>query len=106
MGYVRVSKGAWLYFCTLLWYCIIKRLDQGHLHPKLEVQGHVPVGNPTLASAVGGEHSGKEPFEQLVNNYSEHLHMSARPVENARDNILFYKQNDAFRRGTADFACI
>jgi hypothetical protein len=24
----------------------------------------------------------KEPFEQLVNSYSEHLHMSARPVEN------------------------
>ncbi len=35
---------------------------------------------------MGGEHSRKEPFEQLVNSYSEHLHMSARPVENAHDN--------------------
>ncbi len=23
----------------------------------------------------------KEPFEQLVNSYSEHIHMSVRPVE-------------------------
>ncbi len=34
----------------------------------------------------GEEHSIKEPFEQCVNDYSEHLHMSARSVENARDN--------------------
>jgi hypothetical protein len=34
----------------------MKRLDQRHLHPKLEV----PVRNQTLASAVGGEHSRKE----------------------------------------------
>ncbi len=34
---------------------------------------------------AGGKHSRKEPFKQLVNSYSEHLHMSARPVENARD---------------------
>jgi hypothetical protein len=28
---------------------------------------------------VGGEHSRKkEPIEQLVNSYSEHLHMSSR----------------------------
>jgi hypothetical protein len=37
---------------------------------------------------VGGEHSRKEAFEQLGNSYSKHLHMSARTVENARDNIL------------------
>ncbi len=30
-----------------------------------------------------GEHSRKEPFEQLVNGYSEHLHMSVITVENA-----------------------
>jgi hypothetical protein len=36
-------------------------------------------------SMEGGEHSRKEPFEQLVNSYLEHLHMSAGPVENARD---------------------
>ncbi len=34
---------------------------------------------------VGDELSRKEPFKQLVNSYSEHLLMSMRPVENARD---------------------
>jgi hypothetical protein len=34
---------------------------------------------------VGGEHSRKEPFEKLVNSYLKHIHMSVRPVENARD---------------------
>jgi hypothetical protein len=29
----------------------------------------------------------KEPFEKLVNSYSEHLHMSTRTVENARDKM-------------------
>jgi hypothetical protein len=44
----------------------MKRLDQGHLHPKLEVQRLIyPAGNRTRASAVGGEHSRKEPFRQL-----------------------------------------
>jgi hypothetical protein len=38
---------------------------------------------------VKGERSRKEPFEQLVNSYSEHLHMSVRPVENARNNVMF-----------------
>jgi hypothetical protein len=46
----------------------MKKLDKCQLHPKLEVP----------ASTVGGEHSRKEPFEQLVNSYSEHLHMSPR----------------------------
>jgi hypothetical protein len=31
---------------------------------------------------VGGEHSRKEPLEQLVNSNSEHLHSSAQPGEN------------------------
>jgi hypothetical protein len=44
---------------------------------------HVPAGNRTRASTVGGEHSRIEPFEQLVDSYSEHLHISAWPVENA-----------------------
>jgi hypothetical protein len=39
-------------------------------------------------SGVGAELFRKEPFEQLVNSYSEHLHMSARPVENPRDTIF------------------
>jgi hypothetical protein len=36
---------------------------------------------------VLGKHCRKEPFEQLVNSYTEHLHMSARTVENARDKV-------------------
>jgi hypothetical protein len=34
---------------------------------------HDSAGNQTRVSAVGGEHSSKELFEQRVNNYSEHL---------------------------------
>ncbi len=34
----------------------------------------------------------KEPFEQLVNSYSEHLHLSPRPVENARDTTVGTKK--------------
>jgi hypothetical protein len=58
----------------------MERLDQGHLHPMLEVTGLtcVPAGNRTRASAVGGEHSRKESFDQLVDGYSEHLHMIPR----------------------------
>ncbi len=50
---------------------------------------HIPAGNRTRASRVGGEHSRKEPFEQLDKSYLEHIHMSAWPVENARDNMNF-----------------
>jgi hypothetical protein len=46
-----------------------------------------PRIEPGRASTVGGEHSRKEPFEQLVNSYSEYLHMSARTVENARNKM-------------------
>jgi hypothetical protein len=61
----------------------MERLDQGHLHPKLEAPGLTCPGrdsNPGRASCVRGEHSRKEPSRQLVNNYrcSEHLHMSPR----------------------------
>jgi hypothetical protein len=79
----------------------MKRLDQDHLHYKLEVPRLTSVWNRTRAFAVGGKHSSKELFEQRVNSYSEHLHMSARPVENARDNniiiisiILLYVAGD------------
>ncbi len=37
---------------------------------------------------MGGEHSRKEPFDQLVHSYLEHLNMSAPPVVNARDDML------------------
>jgi hypothetical protein len=66
---------------------MVKRLDQGHLPPKLEIPGLTcPVWNRTRASTMGGEHSRREPFQQLVSSYSEHFHMSPQPVENARDN--------------------
>jgi hypothetical protein len=67
-------------------YQLMKRLDQGHLHPKLEVLGLTcPSRNQTQASKVVGKHSRKGPFKQLVNSYTEHLHMSTRPVENTLD---------------------
>jgi hypothetical protein len=54
------------------------RLDQGHLYPLLEVPILIcPNGNGTQASVVGGEHSSKELFKQLINSYSEHLHEPA-----------------------------
>jgi hypothetical protein len=57
----------------------MERLDQGHLHPILEVPGlHVPAGIRTRACYVGGEHSRKEPSRQFVNCYSELLHLSPR----------------------------
>ncbi len=42
---------------------------------------------------VGDQHSRTEPFEQLVNGYSEYLHVSMRPlpVENARNSVLDLK---------------
>ncbi len=68
----------------------MKRLDQ----PKLEgtSQGwHVPAGNRTRASwVVGGEHFRKDQFEQLVYVYLEHLHKSARQVENARESTILW----------------
>jgi hypothetical protein len=64
----------------------MKRLDQGHLPPKLEVPGLTCSSRESNP----GELSRKEPFEQLVNSYPEHLqlHMSAQPGENARDRQL------------------
>ncbi len=34
------------------------------------------------------QHSRKEPLEQLINSYSEHLHTSVRPMENDCDSFL------------------
>jgi hypothetical protein len=50
----------------------MERLDQGHLHSKLEVPRLTCLGrelNPGLLSE--GEHSSKELLEQCVNSYSE-----------------------------------
>jgi hypothetical protein len=58
---------------------ILKTLDQGHLHPKLEVQdmswlGTEPGPLRWVTSTLGKSH-----LNSFVNSYSEHLHMSARP---------------------------
>ncbi len=67
----------------------MKRLDQGVLRPKLEVPRLTCLGRESsLASTVGGKHFRKEAFEELVNCYSKHLHMSTRTLENAHNNIL------------------
>jgi hypothetical protein len=43
----------------------MKRLDQGHLHEVLGLP--CPTRESIRAFSVGGEHSRKEPFEQLFN---------------------------------------
>jgi len=51
---------------------IMERLDQGHLHPLLNVPRHTFLAresNPGLR-----EHSSKELSEQRINSYSQHLH--------------------------------
>jgi hypothetical protein len=46
-----------------------KYYEQGRLHFKLEVPGLTCPGRES--NPVGGEHSRREPFEQLVNGFSE-----------------------------------
>jgi hypothetical protein len=61
----------------------MERLDQGHLHPKLEVPELTGPGrelNPGLPR--GGEHSRKEPFEQLVIVRSREYIFAASSVGN------------------------
>jgi hypothetical protein len=58
----------------------MKRLDQGHLHPKLEAPRLFLNRDQTRASAVKGELSRKEPFKQLIYSFSEHLQMSLHVV--------------------------
>jgi hypothetical protein len=53
----------------------MERLDLGHLHPKLEIDMSRPEIEP---GPLASEHSSKELFEQRVNSYSEHLHISSR----------------------------
>ncbi len=57
----------------------MNRLD----YPKLE------TCSGRESNPVGGEHSRKEPLEQLVNSYSEYLHISPQPVGNASDILIF-----------------
>ncbi len=64
---------------SLVFDNVIERHDQGHLHPKVEVPGLTcSSGDQTWASAVGGKRSRKEPFDQPVNGYLEHLHIIKR----------------------------
>jgi hypothetical protein len=65
----------------------MERLDPGHLHPKLEVPGQTCPGRE---SNPGGEHSEKEPIEQLVNSYMEHLLMSPRNNHNPFFRALLF----------------
>ncbi len=54
----------------------MKRLDQGHLYPKLEFQRlipYIPARNRTWAAGVGGENSRKCHSNSLINCYSEPL---------------------------------
>jgi hypothetical protein len=47
------------------------RLDQGHLHPKLEVLRLTSLGWETnLGFTLGGERSSKELLEQHIDSYS------------------------------------
>jgi hypothetical protein len=51
----------------------MKRLDQGYLHPKLEVPRLTFPGLKSIPDLpVGGEHE-EESFVQLVNSFSKHL---------------------------------
>jgi hypothetical protein len=72
---------------NMAWFNIT-RLDEGHLHSKLEVPGRTDMSWPESKPGlhVRGEHSRKEPFEQLVNT----VLMSARTVENARYIRIFF----------------
>jgi hypothetical protein len=42
------------------------RLDQGHLHPKLEIPGLTCPGRESNTGGEGGGHSRKEQFDQLI----------------------------------------
>jgi hypothetical protein len=54
----------------------MKRLNQGHIHPKLEVTGLTCPGWESNQGLC------------VVNSYSEHLHMNWRPVENACNSTI------------------
>ncbi len=69
-------------------FYIRKRLDQGHFHSKLN--WHVQAGNRTGLPQWEASSLEKSLEQLTVTSYSENLHTSARPVENDRDNVLFY----------------
>ncbi len=72
----------------------MKRLDQGHLHLKLEV----PSLNRTGASRMGGEHSIKEPIDQRINRNWKHLHMNALPRRMLPTILTFFWYVQVTRR--------
>jgi hypothetical protein len=70
----------------------MKRLE-GHLHPKLEVPGMTCVGRESEPGPPRWEASTLEKSHSnilLIGSYSEHLHMSAQPVVNARDSLILF----------------
>ncbi len=77
---------------NFLWKIVRRKIDEdmkrhgpGHLHPKLEVRGLTCPGWESNNLGWKASTLEKRHFEQLVNSYSEHLHMSAQPVENSHD---------------------
>ncbi len=60
----------------------MNRLDQGHLHPKLP---KTDMSRPGIKAGPPWWKVRKELSKQLVNSYSENLHMNAQPLENALD---------------------
>ncbi len=61
----------------------MERLDQGHLHPKLEVPGLIGPGRESNAGPRG-EHSRTEPFENTLLTAIRNIYIWAR------DNIINY----------------
>jgi hypothetical protein len=74
----------------------MKRLDQSHNQSYTRGPYRLPrltcPGRESNPGPSGWEmNTLQEPFEQLVNSYSEHPHISAQPMENARDSKNVYK---------------
>jgi hypothetical protein len=69
----------------------MNRLDQGHLHLVLKIQRQTC---PDGESWEVREYPRKEPLEQLVDSYSEHLHMSLRqyhPIYIVKKGLRFFR---------------
>jgi hypothetical protein len=69
----------------------MKRLDLGHLRPKLEVQRLSRLGRELSPGLIGGRRAlQKRAIQTACKKYPVHLHMSAQPVENARDKTFLF----------------
>ncbi len=65
----------------------MERLDQGHLHPKLEDPRLTSRGRESDLDLCcsGSEHSSKELFEQHINSYLEHTYLLGYLVYGVED---------------------